>query len=37
VNAGGFDGYLDEYCAIDHAAYLERIRPARLRELATQA
>jgi len=37
VNAGGFDGYLAEYCAIDHAAYLERIRPARLRELATQA
>jgi glutaconate CoA-transferase subunit A len=37
VNAGGLDGYLDEYCAIGHPAYLERIRPAWLRELATQA
>ena len=33
VNAGGFDDYLDGYCAIDHAAYLERIRPDRLRAL----
>jgi len=33
VNAGGFDDYLDGYCAIDHAAYLERIQPGRLRAL----
>ena len=33
VNAGGFDDYLDDYCAIDHPAYLERIAPARLRAL----
>jgi glutaconate CoA-transferase, subunit A len=37
VNAGRLDEYLEDYCAIDHAAYLERIRPAGLRELATQA
>jgi hypothetical protein len=34
VNAGGFDDYLSDYCAIDHPAYLERVQPARLRELA---
>ena len=33
VNADGFDDYLDGYCAIDHAAYLERIQPGRLRAL----
>lgn len=33
VNAGGFDRYLDDYCAIDHAAYVARIRPGRLRAL----
>ena len=37
VNAGRLDEYLEDYCAIGHAAYLERIRPAALRELATQA
>jgi glutaconate CoA-transferase subunit A len=36
VNAGGLDGYLSDYCAIDHPAYLERVAPARLRELAKQ-
>jgi hypothetical protein len=36
VNAGGLDGYLSDYCAIDHSAYLERVAPARLRELAKQ-
>ena len=34
VKAGRLGGYLDDYCAIDHPAYLERIAPARLRELA---
>jgi glutaconate CoA-transferase subunit A len=34
VKAGGLGGYLDDYCAIDHPAYLERIAPARLRALA---
>jgi glutaconate CoA-transferase subunit A len=34
VNAGGLDDYLERYCAVDHRAYLERIAPARLRELA---
>ena len=27
VNAGGFAGYLDRYCAIDHPAYLEQLGP----------
>ena len=34
VNAGGLDDYLERYCAVDHRAYLERIAPTRLRELA---
>ena len=34
VNAGGLADYLERYCAVDHRAYLERIAPARLRELA---
>jgi glutaconate CoA-transferase subunit A len=37
VSAGRLDGYLDEYCAIDHAAYLERIEQPRLRGLALAA
>ena len=37
VNAGGFDDYLDGYCAIDHTAYLERVAQPRLRDLALAA
>jgi glutaconate CoA-transferase subunit A len=34
VNAGGLTDYLGRYCFVDHPAYLERITPPRLRELA---
>jgi glutaconate CoA-transferase, subunit A len=37
VNADRLDGYLDAYCAIDHPAYLDRIAPERLRDLASAA
>jgi glutaconate CoA-transferase subunit A len=37
VNAGRLSEYLDRYCAVDHAGYLDRAGPARLRELATAA
>jgi glutaconate CoA-transferase subunit A len=36
VNAGRLEDYLGEYCAVDHPAYLERVQPARLRELERQ-
>jgi glutaconate CoA-transferase, subunit A len=36
VNAGHLGDYLDKYCAVDHPAYLERVQPARLRELERQ-
>ena len=37
VNADGLDGYLDGYCAIGHAEYLERVTRPRLRELEAAA
>jgi glutaconate CoA-transferase, subunit A len=37
VNAGRLGEYLDRYCAVDHAGYLDRVERARLRELATAA
>lgn len=37
VNADGFDSYLDDYCAIDHPTYLNRIAEPRLRDLARAA
>ena len=37
VNAGQLERYLDDYCAVGHPAYVDRIGPARLRELASAA